>query len=151
MYAFAKAVESIFDSEGSEIGETWQPLSRVTEAERADFGYSGPMLYREGFLRRSLTDPSMGPQTIFVWEHGLMEDEKIPHQGGNTYTVEKGQGTTHLRFATLDDRFMALQGGRQQPNPMPGRPMVPGDEHGKMVGQTIDNDMRKLIDEILNG
>lgn len=162
--AYSAVVNRIFSSEGSLIGPSWSPLTEYTQEEREHFEYGAahPILRREGYLRRSLTDPDMGPQTIYVWE--WMPDRQVAHQGGNVVEVEQSPGQVHYRWGTLDDRFESLYGtGKaapditdllvefltgQEPEPS-GRPMVPGDAHAELVGKPLDAYLVAAMDEKL--
>ena len=148
---YGKVVERIFESEGAAINESWSPLASYTVWEREHFEYGGhhPMLQRERFLKRSLTDPSMGAQTVFVWRWAGDQDELDSHQGGNTLSVDQRGGDATLRFGTLDDRFEFLYFGDQDPQTgkgMSGRPMVPGETHVRLVGKPLDDKMIEMID-----
>jgi hypothetical protein len=161
--AYRAVVEEIFRTEGSSIGESWAPLAEYTQAEREHFEYGAthPILRREGFLRRSLTDPTMGPQRIFVWE--WEPDRQVMHQGGNVEEIEASPGQMHYRFGTLDDRFSGLYGGGRAQRSITdmlvefltgepessGRPMVPGDAHAELVGKPLDAFLVAAVEEKL--
>jgi hypothetical protein len=118
-------VDEVFTTEGASIGQPWEPLARYTVQEREHFGYGGtnPILQREGYLRRSLMDPGMEPQTIYVRKMGEGGDTLEPHLSGNEAILENPrEGDVVFRWGTVDDRFAALHYGS------PPRPMVPGDD-----------------------
>jgi len=61
----------IFESEGSEAGEAWEPLSPATEARKLRLGLSSAILVAEDDLRRSLAFGTGGGYAELRDEHTL--------------------------------------------------------------------------------
>ena len=164
--AYADVVTEIFTSYGGSINEDWAPLSKRTIEEREELGYGrDPILKRSGDLFESLTDYTMGPQTVTVERVG-QNPEYL--QGGNVYGLLRQGADVKFQVATLDERFLRLHYGTYFTSgiegmmqekflgdsdhaPIPGRRMVPGEAHQDLVGEQIDSFLVEEIEGHLNG
>ena len=156
---YAEAIEDIFAAEGP----GWDDLARGTQEEREATGFPPrhPILQRTGTLKRSLTDPSFGPQ-----EHTVMSFDPMAyvtggeeifgvqvHVGNVVEGNAIGQNDTEWTFTVVDERFEKLQDGAQSNVPggtsIPARPMLPRGTQEKMVAQQIGADLYALLVKLL--
>lgn len=145
--SFLDEMRYLFRVEGD---PPWIPLAPRTVAERTELGYgpSSPILEREGFLRRSLTEPDMGPVMGFV-KHTSADQPLWAMAGGFTEPIMTGNlnermswgtGNHVLTFATLDERFQILNRRRS---------MMLSWRQARMVRGDIDGDILEILRRIL--
>jgi len=141
---FSSGVEDIFQEEGN---PRWEGLADSTAEEREAFGYGPwhPILQRERYLLRSLTE-DMAPQTVYEYKASVGGYGTEAHRSGN-FTESNVSGADYSwRFATLDDRFLALQLGDDR---LPSRPMIPRGDQAIQIGQRISADLRALVERLM--